>query len=586
MKRLALLNRLKLRGQMMLIYILCLAPILFSSIYLINGLAGIIKDNDINDTYSDSERYRERISVIAQLAEKASGQIVLNPEARAVVNGEYTELELHEANTMIYNLAENEYSISDISLYVNSDKDAYAGCTRIFPFSRLSQDIAERAGALDEKGGWFTKHSASGKNELFFIEPISEDNGDIKAVIAVTVDSRWLESVMVSEPGTISISVDGELPFFCNDENTELFDNLPPEGVKIDNDNYKYYYERKTENGNFYVVVNRFTVGDSDTRFAICIASSLDMITRSSEELYYGYIWYIALCVILSVLVIILFVSMFTRRIKVLRDQMHHAANGGFELDLPIDGKDEIAELNSDLCQMVESMQRLIDEAYSARIQSEQLKLTQVEAEFKALSSQINPHFLYNTLETIRMKAFCNNDKETAGLIKTLGKFMRRCLEVKDKFVTLESELEFTRNYLDLQAVRFGDRVSYSILNEVDGNYNILPLIIQPIVENAFVHGIEGNKSNGLITVKIFYKGEYVYIDVTDNGQGISEEKLAVLNYKLMENASSNGKSIGVTNVAKRVKLFHGDEYGLTITSTVGKGTRVRIILPRDTRKG
>lgn len=572
---------------MMLIYILCLTPILFSSVYLINGLAGIIKDNEINNTYSDSERYKERIAVITTLAEKVSSQIILNPEARAVVSGKFTETELNEANRMVFELSEAEYIIKDVSLYINNESGSYAGCTRIFPFSRISPEISEAVGTFGENGGWITRKKPSDdKNELLFIQPITDDNGAVKAAVTVTVDSRWIESVMVGELGTVVIGIEGAEPFFCNEEVVPVLEDTPPEGIEIDSGIYRYYYEKKLDDGSYYVVVNHFRAGSSESRFVVYITSSLDVITSSSEDLYYGYIWYVALCVILSVLVIILFVSMFTRRIKVLRDQMHHAANGGFELDLPLDGKDEIAELNSDLCQMVDSMQKLIDEAYSARIQSEQLKLTQVEAEFKALSSQINPHFLYNTLETIRMKAFCNNDKETAGLIKTLGKFMRRCLEVKDKFVTLESELEFTRNYLDLQAVRFGDRVSYSILNEVDGNYNILPLIIQPIVENAFVHGIEGNKSNGLITVKIFYKGEYVYIDVTDNGQGISEEKLAMLNYKLMENASSNGKSIGVTNVAKRVKLFHGDEYGLTITSTVGKGTRVRIILPRDTRKG
>ena len=140
---------------------------------------------------------------------------------------------------------------------------------------------------------------------------------------------------------------------------------------------------------------------------------------------------------------------------------------------------------------MVKSMQQLINEAYEAKIQSETFKLNQMEAEFKTLASQINPHFLYNTLETIRMKAYCNNDKETADLVKKLGKFMRRCLEVKDGMVTLESELEFTKSYLELQSARFGDRVSYSIYCEVDTNYKILPLIIQPIVENAFVHGIE-----------------------------------------------------------------------------------------------
>lgn len=226
-------------------------------------------------------------------------------------------------------------------------------------------------------------------------------------------------------------------------------------------------------------------------------------------------------------------------------------------------------------------MQTLMNDAYKSKIQSESFKLNQVEAEFKALASQINPHFLYNTLETIRMKAYCNDDKETADLVKKLGKFMRRCLEVKNGMVTLESELEFTKSYLELQAARFGDRVSYSIYCEVDRNYKILPLIIQPIVENAFVHGIEGEKANGKIDIKVFYRSGQVIIEVSDNGQGIPADKLRELLAKLEKNDTSSGKSIGLTNVNKRIKMYHGEQYGLTVETTFGHGTAIRITLPQ-----
>ena len=109
-------------------------------------------------------------------------------------------------------------------------------------------------------------------------------------------------------------------------------------------------------------------------------------------------------------------------------------------------------------------------------MKEQESNIARKNAELLALHSQINPHFLYNTLETIRMKAFVNNDKETATLVKKLGKFMRRCLEVKDGMVTLESELEFTKSYLELQSARFGDRVAYSIYCEVDRRYKILRL--------------------------------------------------------------------------------------------------------------
>lgn len=261
---------------------------------------------------------------------------------------------------------------------------------------------------------------------------------------------------------------------------------------------------------------------------------------------------------------------------------MHKVAVGDFDLDENISGEDEINELYGDLQIMVKSMQELMNEAYEAKIQTETFRLNQVEAEFKTLASQINPHFLYNTLETIRMKAYVNNDKETADLVKKLGKFMRRCLEVKNSMVSLESELEFTKSYLELQSARFGDRVSYSIENEIDGSYPVLPLIIQPIVENAFVHGIEGIKGSGRIDISIKYSGENVIIEVDDNGQGIPDDKMSELRWKLEENDTSSGKSIGLTNVNKRIKMFHGDSYGLSFSSKPGKGTKVRITLPKN----
>ena len=330
-----------------------------------------------------------------------------------------------------------------------------------------------------------------------------------------------------------------------------------------------------------HTVISYFDYDNTGNFFQIYVLKPYSLFNDEISNVIFMYIWYIFLCIVLSVLITLLFSSMFSRRIQFLKNQMHKVTSGNFVLNEEIRGTDEIFELYQDLKKMVDSMQTLMNDAYKSKIQSESFKLNQVEAEFKALASQINPHFLYNTLETIRMKAYCNDDKETADLVKKLGKFMRRCLEVKNGMVTLESELEFTKSYLELQAARFGDRVSYSIYCEVDRNYKILPLIIQPIVENAFVHGIEGEKANGKIDIKVFYRSGQVIIEVSDNGQGIPADKLRELLAKLEKNDTSSGKSIGLTNVNKRIKMYHGEQYGLTVETTFGHGTAIRITLPQ-----
>ena len=343
--------------------------------------------------------------------------------------------------------------------------------------------------------------------------------------------------------------------------------------------NGKKVLEEGLEGFKGYTITDNFKYGE-DFQIVFLIPSGVTDIEINKLSIIYG--GYFSLFFILSLLIIVLFTSVFSRRITLLSEKMHAVAGGNFNVEITDTGKDEIAQLYTDLEQMIHSMQKMLDDVYQAKIQNEEFKFVQMEAEFKALASQINPHFLYNTLETIRMKAFCNNDKETADLVKKLGKFMRRCLEIKNGEVTLRSELEFTNGYLELQSARFGDRVSYSIYSEVSKDYMILPLVIQPVVENAFVHGIESCKDNGHIDIRVYYSGDNVIIDVKDNGVGMNDEKLHELEEKLRRNDTSSGKSIGLTNVNKRIKMYHGDRYGLTIQTKEGGGTLIRITLPRN----
>jgi two-component system sensor histidine kinase YesM len=248
-----------------------------------------------------------------------------------------------------------------------------------------------------------------------------------------------------------------------------------------------------------------------------------------------------------------------------------------------IDGNDEIGQLYDDLNIMVESINKLINEVYLGEIQKEQLKLRQKEAEFKMLANQINPHFLYNTLETIRMKAFCNGDKEIADIVKKLGKIMRRNLEVSGKEVTLKSELELIEGYLQIQSMRFEGMVSYemNIEDNIDTeSYKILPLLLQPVVENAFIHGLEEKRNKGTIIINIFIKEKLLIVKICDDGVGIKLERLQEINKKLDCFEENNGKSIGLMNVNQRIKMYYGGEYEMKIESEFGKGTIVTLFLP------
>lgn len=260
---------------------------------------------------------------------------------------------------------------------------------------------------------------------------------------------------------------------------------------------------------------------------------------------------------------------------------MNKVVNGDLNISNNFKGKDEIGELYEDLNSMITSIKQLIHEVYEERLIKEQLKNRQQEIEFKMLASQINPHFLYNTLETIRMKAHFNGQEEIAEIVKMLGKLMRRNLEVKHSKVSLESELELVRSYLEIQKARFEDRVEYIINVNTDiSDCYVLPLLLQPIVENTFVHGFEGKGDKGIIEIDINAYEDKLVISVSDNGSGIDDKKLEEIKQKLEKNECEIEESIGLCNVNGRIKLYYGTEYGLNIESKLNMGTKVSIYLP------
>ncbi|MDE5859876.1 MAG: histidine kinase, partial [Oscillospiraceae bacterium] len=335
-----------------------------------------------------------------------------------------------------------------------------------------------------KKNGWYTEAQKSETSKwqliqndeeyrLALIRPVTDKNDEFCGVMVTTVNPLWYEEMASEVNAGVVFSVSRGNVFYSSvdgcSEGTLLKAN---DGIRIGLSDSEILTNGDTlleKKG--YTVVSYFDYENTGNLFQVYVVKPYAIFESSVQDTVVAYVWYIFMCVILSVLITILFSSMFSRRIQFLQSKMHRVADGDFDLTEEIKGNDEIQDLYEDLKKMVDSMQKLMNDAYKSKIQSESFKLNQVEAEFKALASQINPHFLYNTLETIRMKAYCNDDKETADLVKKLGKFMRRCLEVKDGMVTLESELEFTSSYLELQAARFGDRVSYSIYCEVDGKY-------------------------------------------------------------------------------------------------------------------
>jgi two-component system sensor histidine kinase YesM len=238
----------------------------------------------------------------------------------------------------------------------------------------------------------------------------------------------------------------------------------------------------------------------------------------------------------------------------------------------------EIAELGMSFNIMIGKIQELLD----AKMQEqENLK----KAEFRALQAQINPHFLYNTLDTIVWMAEAKKHEQVIQIVGALSSFFRISLSKGRDWISLRDEIEHTRSYLTIQKMRYRDILDYRIEVEEEAlNSTILKLTIQPLVENALYHGIKNKRNGGTITVRVQCHGDdAIQIQIEDDGIGFTPDKLA----QLLDEMADTGEirlqesGFGIENVNKRVKLYYGRQYGLAVTSAYQVGTMVTLLIPR-----
>ncbi|MCD7764077.1 MAG: sensor histidine kinase [Lachnospiraceae bacterium] len=264
-----------------------------------------------------------------------------------------------------------------------------------------------------------------------------------------------------------------------------------------------------------------------------------------------------------------------TRPITSLSDAMKRFGQGDFEVSCEAEGEDEIAVLANSFNQMVNDIRTLIDEAYEQ-------EMMQQEIEMKSLQMQINPHFLYNTLDTINWIARMNGVDQIGDLTYSLGNLMRYSLSKKD-FVTIDEELKNLRDYVEIQNVRYGDRmtVSYEADPELLDTY-VPKLLLQPILENAIIHGVEDKIEPALIQIRIYHEEDDLYMVVEDDGVGMPQEAIEGLldlhpANSMKKTIRRGHTSIGVNNVNRRIQKVFGPSCGLQIQSQLGSGTKVTL---------
>ena len=260
--------------------------------------------------------------------------------------------------------------------------------------------------------------------------------------------------------------------------------------------------------------------------------------------------------------------------IQKLRDSMKRVQKGDFSAaEIEVYSDNEIGSLTRSFNVMTHKIQDLM--AQNIQEQEQKRKI-----ELKALQSQINPHFLYNTLDSIIWMAEGKKNEEVVLMTASLARLLRQSISIENELVTIGQEIEYVRSYLTIQKMRYKDKLEFEI--NVDPRIThaqIIRLVLQPIVENAIYHGLKYKESKGMLKVHGYELGERIIIDITDDGVGMDEETLKHIYDKHKVNYHSN--VVGVYNVQHRLVLYYGKEYGIIYHSEKGKGTTATVVIPK-----
>ena len=259
--------------------------------------------------------------------------------------------------------------------------------------------------------------------------------------------------------------------------------------------------------------------------------------------------------------------------IKSLDGSVREIESGNLDVEIVPSGSYEVEHLGKSIKNMLGRIKVLMSDLVAEHNAKR-------KSEFDTLQSQINPHFLYNTLDIIVWMIENENSDKAVNIVTALAKFFRISLSKGKNIITVKDEVEHVRNYLMIQNMRFKNRFEYSIdVDEEVLSYSSLKLMLQPLVENAIYHGMEFMDGDGEIDVKVFKEDDSLYFTITDNGLGMSEDMVETLLSKDFV-SSKKGSGIGVKNVNERIKLYFGSEYGLKVESEPDEGTKITIHLP------
>lgn len=380
------------------------------------------------------------------------------------------------------------------------------------------------------------------------------------------INTDYFSAIFESSRGTKNFAiVKNNLLYFATNYDLKV-------SGKMITEERNFWYQDK----NYYV---SSTVPDEDGWIISCIMST-SQLTESIQ-----YLPYMILAISIFSLIIAYIISFFvTRRITAgvnnLAYGYQRAARGALDIKLSVIDEDEVGEMTILFNKMVEEIATLIKEVKEQEHLKSEALIRQMEFQYNALQSQLNPHFLYNSLEIINSSAKMEGNYAISEVVCTLGRLLRVAMETNVKMVPLSDELAYTKDYLEIYKLTHSGEVvlDINVEDELLG-VEVPKLLLEPLVENALIHGFKGVNDFRIITIDCFVDSQLIYIQIQDNGIGMSEEEINNLQNSLQLD-DSNSAHIGVESVYKRLKILYGKRCDFSFVSEKGNGTVFTLQLP------
>ena len=584
--KLPLLHNMKLFQKFVLTYcILLIIPILIISSYAYAKLSNIITDNFLNSASESFEQSLDYMNYTVYKIFDTSNTIVVNNTVTDIL---IRDVETYALTDQIYDFSklqsylcsfENNLDIKKINLYINDGFIYSSENVSFFKASSLEKTKAEdcilRTNARFIWGPMWYLNESTVNDTLFLLKSIKNPDDLSEDIGFLRIDFR--KSIIQDIIDKIN-PLDDVFSFVINSDNKiiassrdlkDLYDNSSID-LELIKSAAQFSNQLTTfDDGKFYL--QSAAIDKTDWYMVNVLPKSSILSTIKTQRNYLFII--VILTIIMAIILAAYLVKVINKRLFQVIDGMRQVPNGQLSNYIENDSSDEVGELIDNYNYMISKMSILVDEQYKL---GKEVK----NAELKALQSQINPHFLYNTLDMINWMAHKNMNKEISIAVKNLAKFYKLSLNKGKDIVTIKDEVEHSKLYVNLQNMRYDNRITLiTKLDESLMNCSIPKITFQPIIENSINHGILGRgMENGSILISGYISQNNLIIQISDDGIGIEKEVLPLI---LKENnLQTKGSGYGLKNINQRIKLLYGESYGLSFTSNYGFGTTVEITLP------